>query len=166
MRKFNLEGPVEAERHYCIPPLNRVNLDQILELIAGIEYFVLHAPRQTGKTSVLLALQDRLNGEGKYRCLYVNVEGGQAAKEDTARAMRALLGQVASRSRDILQDDFVDRTMSECLQKHGPDGAPSEMLVRWSATHPQQHQWHLASGGPAHQRLPQGCTGVVLFQVL
>ena len=137
MRKFNLEGPVEAERHYCIPPLSRVNLAEILELIADKRYFVLHAPRQTGKTSILLALQDRLNAEGKYRCLYVNVEGGQAAKEDTARAMRALLGQVASRSRDILQDDFVDRTMSECLQKHGPDGALSEMLVRWSATHPQ-----------------------------
>ena len=137
MRKFNRTGPVFADRHYCIPPLSRVNLDEILELIAGMEYFVLHAPRQTGKTSVLLALQDLLNAEGKYRCLYVNVEGGQAAKEDTARAMRAFLGQVASRSRDILQDDFVDRTMSECLQKHGPDGALSEILVRWSATHPK-----------------------------
>ena len=137
MRKFNRTGPVFAERHYCIPPLNRVNLDEILELIAGMEYFVLHAPRQTGKTSILLALQDRLNAEGKYRCLYVNVEGGQAAKEDTARAMRALLGQVASRSRDILQDDFVDRMRSEYLEKEGPDGALSEMLVRWSAAHPQ-----------------------------
>ena len=137
MRKFNRTGPVFADRHYCIPPLNRVNLDEILELIAGMEYFVLHAPRQTGKTSVLLALQDRLNAEGKYRCLYVNVEGGQAAKEDTARAMRALLGQVASRSRDILQDDFVDRMRSEYLEKEGPDGALSEMLVRWSAAHPQ-----------------------------
>ena len=137
MRKFNRTGPVFADRHYCIPPLSRVNLDEILELIAEMEYFVLHAPRQTGKTSILLALQDRLNAEGKYRCLYVNVEGGQAAKEDTARAMRALLGQVASRSRDILQDDFVDKMRSEYLQKEGPDGALGEMLVRWSATHPQ-----------------------------
>ena len=109
MRKFNREGPVFADRHYCIPPLNRVNLDEIRELIADTKYFVLHAPRQTGKTSVLLALQDRLNSEGKYHCLYANVEGGQAAGEDTARAMQALLGQLASRSRDILHDDFVDR---------------------------------------------------------
>ena len=122
MRKFNRTGPVFADRHYCVPPLNRVNLDEILELIAGMEYFVLHAPRQTGKTSILLALQDRLNAEGKYRCLYVNVEGGQAAKEDTARAMRALLGQVASRSRDILQDDFVDKMRSEYLEKRAPTG--------------------------------------------
>ena len=76
MRKFNKEGPVEAERHYCIPPLSRVKLAEILELIADRRYFVLHAPRQTGKTSILLALQDRLNAEGVYRCLYVNFEGG------------------------------------------------------------------------------------------
>ena len=119
-----------AERHYCIPPLSRVNLEQILELIADMRYFVLHAPRQTGKTSILLALQDRLNAEGKYRCLYVNFEGGQAAGEDTARALQALLGRLASRSLDVLQEDFVDKTMSQYLQKHGPDGALCETLVR------------------------------------
>ena len=137
MRFFNTEGPVVSEWHYCIPPLNRVNLAEILELIDDRSYFVLHAPRQTGKTSTLLALRALLNAVGKYRCLYVNVETGHAAREDTARAMQALLGQVASRSRDILQDDFVDRTWSECLQKEGPDGALSQTLVRWSAAHPQ-----------------------------
>ena len=52
MRKFNTEGPVVATDHYCIPPLERVNLDEILALIDDKRYFVLHAPRQTGKTSV------------------------------------------------------------------------------------------------------------------
>ena len=137
MRKFNLEGPVEADRHYCVPPLSRINLAEILELIDDGRYFVLHAPSQTGKTSTLLALQALLNAEGRYRCLYVNVETGHTAREDTARAMRAVLGQVASRSRYILRDDFVDRTWSECLQEEGPDGALSETLVRWSAAHPQ-----------------------------
>ena len=133
MRKFNRTGPVFAERHYCIPPLQRVNLDEILELIADMAYFVLHAPRQTGKTSTLLALQDRLNDEGQYRCLYVNLEVGQAAGEDTARAMQGLLGQLASRARDVLQDDFVDRQRAHYLQSEGPDGALGETLVRWSA---------------------------------
>ncbi|MCY4188646.1 MAG: hypothetical protein OXD30_09200, partial [Bryobacterales bacterium] len=85
MRYFNTEGPVNEGEHYCIDPLARVNLAEILELIARKKYFVLHAPRQTGKTSTLLALQDRLNAEGQYRCLYVNLEVGQAAGEDTAR---------------------------------------------------------------------------------
>ncbi len=137
VRYFNTEGPVVAERHYCIPPLSRVNLDEILTLIARMKYFVLHAPRQTGKTSILLALQDRLNAEGEYRCLYVNFEGGQAAGEDTGLAMQALLGRLASRALDELGDDFVDRMMSEFLHKHGPHGAFSETLVRWSAANPK-----------------------------
>ena len=57
MRKFNTEGPVIADRHYCIPPLDRLNLDEIIELIRDMRYFVLHAPRQTGKSSALLALR-------------------------------------------------------------------------------------------------------------
>ena len=137
MRKFNTEGPVVADRHYYIPPLSRIDLHGILELIADTKYFVLHAPRQTGKTSTLLALQDRLNADGEYRCLYVNFEGGQAAREDTARAMQALLGRLASRALDVLQDDFVDTTMSAYLHKHGPDGAFSETLVRWAAASPK-----------------------------
>ena len=129
-----MEGPVEAERHYCIPPLSRVNLDEILELVADRRYFVLHAPRQTGKTSTLLALQDRLNSEANYRCVYVNVEGCQEAGEDTARAIRTLLADLASRSLEVLRDDFVESTMSEHLEKYGPGAALGQTLVRWSAT--------------------------------
>ena len=92
VRYFNTEGPVDPAEHYAIAPLDRVDLEAILALIKRNKYFVLHAPRQTGKTSTLLALQDLLNAEGRYRCLYVNVEAGQSAKEDTARAMRTLLG--------------------------------------------------------------------------
>lgn len=40
----------------------------------------LHAPRQTGKTSALLAVEARLNREGRYLALYVNVEMAQAAR--------------------------------------------------------------------------------------
>ena len=46
MRRFNTEGPVVAQDHYCIPPLERVNLDEILELVRDKRYFVPHAPRQ------------------------------------------------------------------------------------------------------------------------
>ena len=132
VRYFNTEGPMDPAEHYCIDPLGRVNLAEILALIARKKYFVLHAPRQTGKTSILLALEDRLNSDGKFRCVYVNVEGCQAAGEDTARAMRTLLANLASRSLEVLQDDFVESTMSEQLEKYGPDAALGQTLVRWS----------------------------------
>jgi hypothetical protein len=61
MRFFNTAGPVNPAIHYCLPPLERLDLQDVLLLIAQQKYFVLHAPRQTGKTSCLLALRDHLN---------------------------------------------------------------------------------------------------------
>ena len=132
MRYFNTEGPVNPTEHYCIDPLSRLSLAQILNLIARKKYLGLYAPRQTGKTSVLLALQDRLNAEGTYRCLYVNFEGGQAAKEDTARAMRTVLGEMGTRARRVLQDYFVDESKSALIAEFGPDACLAECLTRWA----------------------------------
>ena len=73
MRSFNTSGPIDAGDHYHIPPLERMDLDYVLDLIRLKKYFILHAPRQTGKTSALKALQGHLNSgaEGNYRCLHV-----------------------------------------------------------------------------------------------
>ena len=134
MRKFNTEGPVVAADHYLVPPLQRVNLGEVLDLIRDKRYFVLHAPRQTGKTSLLLALRDLLNSgaEGRFRCVYVNVEGAQAAREDVARAIRAVMSRLASRARR-LGDDFPDQVWADLLAKCGPDDALAELLTQWSA---------------------------------
>lgn len=137
VRYFNTEGPVNPAEHYCIDPLARVSLAEIRTLIARKKYFVLHAPRQTGKTSILLALQDRLNAEGEYRCLYVNFEGGQAAGEDTERAMRTLLGEIGTRARIVLKDYFVDQLKSDLVAEFGPDGCLAECFTRWSEADPK-----------------------------
>lgn len=137
MRKFPIAGPVIPERYYCIDPLKRVDLDEILELIDDLAYFVLYAPRQTGKTSVLKALSERLNADGTYRCVYVNFEPGQAAKEDAGRALRAILGQFGSCAYLTLRDEFVASITEETLQKFGPDGALMEVLVRWAGADEQ-----------------------------
>lgn len=97
MRFFNTAGPVNPEDHYCLPPLERLDLNEILMLIDQKKYFVLHAPRQTGKTSCLLALADFLNTQGKFHCLYMNVEAGQAAGEDVEQGMNDILRELASR---------------------------------------------------------------------
>ncbi len=57
MPRFNTEGPVVTRDHYCVPPLEQVNLDEIPERVRDTRYFVLHAPRQAGRTSTLLALR-------------------------------------------------------------------------------------------------------------
>ena len=132
MRFFNTEGPVRPDKHYAIQPLERVNVDEFLDLIRAERYFVLHAPRQTGKTSALIALRDLLNrGEaGDFRCVDVNVEVGQVARDDTARGIRAILSSLASSAR-LLGDDFPDGIWPDILTKVGPEDALKELLTRW-----------------------------------
>ncbi len=133
MRFFNTAGPVNAEHHYCLPPLERFDLDDVLMLIQQQKYFVLHAPRQTGKTSALLALMDYLNDQGHYRCVYVNVEVGQSAREDVGAAMQAIIGGLSSSAKRTLNDTFIEDNWSEILTKYGPHGVFGEILGRWAA---------------------------------
>ena len=132
MRFFNTAGPISAEDHYHVPPLSRLDLDDLRLLIRQKKHFVLHAPRQTGKTSTLLALRDALNGGGRYRCVYVNVEGAQAAREDVEQAMRALLSELASWARATLRDEFLGAIWPDVLAQAGPHGALREVLGRWA----------------------------------
>ena len=139
MRFFNTAGPVRPDKHYCIPPLSRLDLDGVLSLIRDERYFVLHAPRQTGKTSALFALRDLLNGgaAGDYRCVYANVEAGQAAREDKPQALRAIIGHLGWQSRLTFGDEFVDDIGFDVLARYGPDGALTEILSRWSHADPR-----------------------------
>ena len=136
MRFFNTSGPVVAADHYCIPPLERLNLDEVRRFIRDKRYFVLHAPRQTGKTSALLALRDLLNAEDAYRCVYVNIEGGQAAREDVEQVIRTVLGELASRARSG-GDEFLDEVWFDIWTKYGPHVALREALTRWAQAAPK-----------------------------
>ena len=140
MRFFNTAGPVRLEDHYAIPPLERGDVDELLRLVRDKQYFVLHAPRQTGKTSALIALRDLLNsgeaGEvGKLRCVDVNVEVGQVARDDVARGIRAILGSLAD-SAMMLGDDFPASVWLRVLEEMGPENALKGLLTRWCLANP------------------------------
>ena len=139
MRFFNTTGPVVPADHYCIPPLERVNLGEIRTLVRDKRYFVLHAPRQTGKTSALLALRNLLNSgaEGDFRCVYANVEVGQAAREDVEGAMRAILYELELRARATLREDSLADLWPGVLERAGPNGALRGVLARWCESDPR-----------------------------
>lgn len=105
-RFFNTAGPNNASDSYTLDPLKRFDLDDVLTLIKQKKYFVLHAPRQTGKTSCMLALRDYLNEHGDYIAVYANVEGGQAARGDVGRVVRATCETIAQKASDILDSNL------------------------------------------------------------
>ena len=137
MRFFSTAGPVRPDEHYTIPPLDRVELCDLLSLIQDKQYFVLHAPRQTGKTSALIALRDHLNSgaAGSFRCVNVNVEPAQVARDDVAEGIRAVMGSIAECAAEV-GDDYPDRVWPDVLDRMGPQMALRGLLSRWCMADP------------------------------
>ncbi len=108
MKFFNTAGPVNRPDHYKLDPLERWDMHEILSLIQQEKYFILHAPRQTGKTSSLLALMEYLNAEGRYVCIYANIEAAQVARHDVDAGIGTVIGELS-------------RRVSNCIRALPPD---------------------------------------------
>ncbi|MEM6405774.1 MAG: ATP-binding protein [Pseudomonadota bacterium] len=127
---FNDAGPSVTHLNYMIDPLTRINLPKIRRLITQQRYFVLHAPRQTGKTTCLLALMAYLNRQGDYRALYANLEAAQAWRSNLTEAMRTICYALANYAESDLHDDFMLRHAESALQ-HGAGQALTRLLNLW-----------------------------------
>ncbi|MDS4022872.1 MAG: ATP-binding protein [Candidatus Competibacter sp.] len=136
MRFFNTEGPVRNNKHYCLPPLDRWDLDEILSLIVQEKYFLLHAPRQTGKTTCLLALADYLNREGRYRAVYANLEPAQAYREQVDPGMAVAVEQISRGARDQLGDAEAAVLGREVIATSTGGTKVEEFLTRWCVQSP------------------------------
>lgn len=92
MRWFNTAGPCDPEVHYMISAEER--LPEARDLIAKGAYFVLHAPRQTGKTTTLRSLARSLTAEGAFAALHVSCEEGEPAGDDYEAAQSVVLWKI------------------------------------------------------------------------
>ena len=130
-RFFNTAGPQKADINYTIDPLSRFDLDDVLTLIRQQRYFVLHAPRQTGKTSCMLALRDYLNERDDYIAVYANVEGGQASRNDVQSVIKSTVDTLAEQFRGIIKND-LPLTLRDEIQSVGKDSMLATYLRRLS----------------------------------
>jgi len=124
---FNTAGPQQIERHYTIDPLKRIDRPLIEDLVEQQRYFVLHAPRQTGKTTCMLALRDFFNAGDQYSALYVNIEGAQAMRGNVYAAMQGILSRVAEEARSTLNTPQLKAALS-VLMAEGESNALSAGL--------------------------------------
>ncbi|MEU7837983.1 ATP-binding protein [Nonomuraea sp. NPDC049129] len=86
---FNTTGPCDPRRHYMLPPVPR--LPEARALIEMDRYFVLHAPRQTGKTTMLRTLASDLTAEGDIAALSLSCERAKIFSDDIAATETILL---------------------------------------------------------------------------
>ncbi|MBD2318440.1 ATP-binding protein [Pseudanabaena sp. FACHB-1050] len=88
---FNTAGPCKADIHYMLPASDR--LPELEQLIAQENYFVIHAPRQTGKTTAMMSLAQELTASGRYTSVMLSLEVGAVFSDDVGAAELAILDE-------------------------------------------------------------------------
>lgn len=130
-RWFNVAGPCNEADHYMLPAMRR--LPSVRRLIERKSYFVLHAPRQVGKTTALLSLGRELTAEGGHVAVLLSVEVGAAFPDDTDAAELAIL--------DAWRDAARARLPPDLQPPPWPDAAPGRRigaaLAAWAHTAPR-----------------------------
>ena len=86
---FSTAGAVNPEDHYYIP--HRLDRQLMLSFVKKKQYFILHAPRQSGKTTAILEWVKQLNLEGEYKAFYINIEAAQASRSRVIEGLRTIL---------------------------------------------------------------------------
>ncbi|MDR3088464.1 MAG: hypothetical protein LBU39_01430, partial [Desulfobulbaceae bacterium] len=89
VRFFNTTGPCNPDMHYMLPPKERLIGAQLPRYIRDQLYWVLHAPRQTGKTTFLQSWMREINAGDEALACYVSVEDCQRIVE-VSEAMRII----------------------------------------------------------------------------
>jgi len=100
MKFFNTTGPCNPDKHYMLPPEDRLTGAQLHRYIRDELYWVLHAPRQTGKTTFLQSWMRKINDGGEAVACYVSVERCQGIG-DADRAMPAIYDAIIKYASDF-----------------------------------------------------------------
>jgi hypothetical protein len=120
-RSFNTTGPCRVSKHYMLRPMSR--LPSLLQLIDQENYFVLHAPRQIGKSTAMMALAQELTATERYAALLVSAEVGEAFLQDVVQAEQALLDSWRTSAEFYLPAELQPPPL--------PETSPGQRLQSW-----------------------------------
>ena len=91
-RWFNTAGPNNPNDHYTLPVLAR--LPEVWRLIDTKSWFVLHAPRQSGKTTAMEALAADLTATGTYAAVLASCEVAASCGTSAAEASQSIIADI------------------------------------------------------------------------
>ena len=81
-------------------------LRKLRPLIENEAYFVIHAPRQSGKTTTTRLLAEALTAEGHYAAVSASCKPGSVAGTDLDRGMQAVLHSLSQECRTQLPEEL------------------------------------------------------------
>lgn len=128
LKRFNTAGPCKADIHYMLSPL--ACLPELTRLIDQQGYFVIHAPRQTGKTTAMLALAQQLTASGDHAAVMLSVEVGAAFPHDPGAAEAAILTAWRNAAKFRLPADLQPPDWQQTSPRQGVGLALSEWAER------------------------------------
>ncbi|MBM4345351.1 MAG: ATP-binding protein [Deltaproteobacteria bacterium] len=126
-RTFNTTGPNIEALHYTLPPLGRIPAD-VFDFVKAGNYFVLHAPRQSGKTTSMQAFARALRGTGQYAAVYATLEEARATVAIDP-ALRQVVDAISRASRAYLPPEEHAPKADEFV---GEASMLSAFLTAWS----------------------------------
>ena len=128
-KHFNTAGPCKPEIHYMLSSVER--MPHIKGLIDQQNYFVIHAPRQVGKTTAMLTLAQELTASGEYTALMVSVEVGSAFPDQPEISEKAILTAWLDAADFWLPNELNPPTHEPAIQRIG------SFLKTWVETSPR-----------------------------
>ena len=128
---FNTAGPCKPDIHYMLSATER--LPEIKQLIAQENYFVIHAPRQVGKTTAMLALAQELTASGAYTSVMVSAEVGATFPDEPEKAEEIILAAW----RDAADFWLPDELHPPIYDRHQPPQRIGNFLKVWSEASPR-----------------------------
>jgi hypothetical protein len=125
-RFFNTTGPCDPERHYMLSPSARLVGAQLSRYIQGQLYWVLHAPRQTGKTTFLKSWMREINSGSEAVACYVSLERCQEFTQVEASdvLMCEAIREYASR--------HFEASLVPPMPTTNPGSMLSDLLTTWA----------------------------------
>jgi len=100
LRFFNTTGPCNPVDHYMLPPEDRLVGAQLKRYVKDKLYWVLHAPRQTGKTTFLQSWMQEINAGNDAIACYVSLERCQGLL-GIERAMPSICASIISHAKQF-----------------------------------------------------------------
>jgi hypothetical protein len=133
-RRFNTAGPNQPDIHYTLDPESR--LPGLRTLIEQREYFVMHAPRQTGKTTLFDTLARKLTAEGRYAALHFSIEASRPFSNNVEKAVANALDSLRWTANSLLPEAL--RPPDDLFQKISePSNGLFYLLNQWAERSPR-----------------------------
>jgi len=120
---FNTAGACVPRNNYMLQP----DFTEIKKMIDIERYFILHAPRQTGKTTLMLQLMEQLNQQDEYIAIYVNIEVGQAWRNKIIELNQTIINEFRIKAKIYLPKEY--QPSADCFENIGNEF--SLFLTNW-----------------------------------